>query len=347
MNTVFYPPHLGFKAGGQNATPSPTWCYFIDASCDDASKGDLEACLFEARHWAKRAYERLTSQTDTDFARVFQILFKAPITDTSRYPMSPLWEYAHRHQHPKDLWTTAAEHVLGVLHNFAHCWRRTYNRQAADVRIYATDLAHTRWVACGPFCVDPVNGVYAEGLLHELLVPNTAATSCGGHVFPVEGENQRRSVMDISPDLWKPATGSTGFLTLRGLHDPWKLAEDLIPCTLFHEFMHVYLLDDFIEDERGCTASWGYCMRRKRSEAPVCAESLAMLGLWVALADMRPANRLSGGFSLPRGWREAPGTLYDGDGRATAEDDTTCLPEEEGVLSAIRGEVMFYEDLTS
>lgn len=92
MKTVFYPPHPGIKARNPNTAASRTWLYWIDPSCDDISKGDFEACLFEAQHWAKRAYERLTSETDTDFARVFHILFKVPITDNFRYPMSELWQ---------------------------------------------------------------------------------------------------------------------------------------------------------------------------------------------------------------------------------------------------------------
>jgi hypothetical protein len=385
MKTVFYPPHLGIKAREPNATASPTWLYWIDPSCDEVSKGDFEACLFEARYWAKRAYERLTSETDTDFARIFHILFKVPITDDFRYPMSHLWQSVHG-RHPQTQWRTSAEQVLGVLHNFAHCWRRTHDRQEADVRLYATDLAHSRWLPYGPDgAIDPVNHLVSTETPAEMAEDNTATAVCDGKWLPVEGENPRRTTIEMSPSLWiplerTPPEKAPGFLTLRGMdpsvllgghdangvegadrvddgvdkqvHAPrlltsWKLAEDLIPCLLFHEFMHIYLLTDFANSDDGRTSGWRLCMLRERGEAPVCAESLAMLGLWAALADMRPADKPSGGFSLHRWWRETPGMPYDVDGRAIADDKTIYEPSLEYVLSAVRGEVIFYEDLTS
>lgn len=261
-----------------------------------------------------------------------------------------------------------------MLHNFAHCWKRTYNRQEAEVRIYATDLAYSRWLPHGPDeAFDPVNVLTVKNTPAELHEPKRAGTVCNGMWLRAEGENPRRVVMDFSPDLWLP-DAAPGLLTLRGMdpsvllgghgagdgvdwlndraHAPrcltrWRLNQDLIPAALFHEFMHVYLLNDFAESGQSTTGGWEYCMLQKRGEAPICAEPLAMLSLWAALADMRPAGKPSGGFSLHRGWHEVPGAPYDVDGRATADDKTTYEPNLVDVLSAVQGELVFYEDLTS
>ncbi|KAK3300752.1 uncharacterized protein B0H64DRAFT_314110 [Chaetomium fimeti] len=347
METVFCPPHFT----DPNNPGSLTWLYWMDPSCDNASNGGVEAHLSEARHWAKRAYERLTSRTDTDFARVFNIIFKVPVADPVRYPTGP-WSQSIRGPQLPDEWRTSAEHVLGVLYHFAHCWERTNERKKADVRIYATDLAQSRWLPIGTTdAFDPVN---------QLVYDETPASLHGD-----DEHDMASAVCDLRPGLWTPATGK--FLTLRGLNPTLLLAQhnpprrpttgsgdpivrnlvvDLMACTIFHEFMHVYLLDDFAEDS-GRSAGWGHCMLQKRGEAAVCAESLAVLGLFAALADMTPGGRPSGGFSLNRQWRGTSGGLYDADGSVEVPDETESDPDEKCVNSAVRGELIFYEDLTS
>ncbi|KAH6854138.1 hypothetical protein B0I37DRAFT_421479 [Chaetomium sp. MPI-CAGE-AT-0009] len=368
METVFYPPHPGLTGGSSTALASPTWLYWIDPSCDEASNGNFEVYVFKARHWAQRAYERLTSKTDTDFARVFSILFKVPLNDTVRYPMSPLWQSLHGRE-PQSQWRTSAENVLGVLYNFAHCWKRTYERKEADVRVYLTNLAETRWVANGPReAIDPVNYLVVPETPAGLLEANTAVTICDARRLPIEGENPRRCVIELDPELWGPAAGEGGFLKLPGVVpslllgedsqgdgvraplDPPRrvsaVAEDLIEIVLFHEFMHIYLLHDYA-DKDGTISGWHHCMRHKRGQAPVCAESLAMLGLWAALADMKPPGKPSGGFSLSREWCGTSEDLYDEDGRVYAYAEAKCGRDQEGIMSAIRGELIFYEDLTN
>jgi hypothetical protein len=117
-----------------------------------------------------------------------------------------------------------------------------------------------------------------------------------------------------------------------------------------------YLLDDHPRD--GATLGWAYCMRRKKGEACGCAESLALLGLWAALADMRPSSGNSsgqgvGGFTVDRAWDKIPGERDDLDLEGFSDDEEEDKGKganrkwENGKgNAALRGELKFYRDLT-
>jgi hypothetical protein len=97
----------------------PPKLYWIDQFCDEAAGGNFEKIhVLEARRWAKRTYERLSSDTDTDFARIFNLIFKTPKTDATLYPRPKYWQQTHGNN--IDEWRTSYQHVFHVLYDFAH-----------------------------------------------------------------------------------------------------------------------------------------------------------------------------------------------------------------------------------
>lgn len=313
--------------------------YWIDHSCDQATGGDFEAYILEARHWARRAAERLRSGSDTDFARVFNVVFKTPRTDRVPCSAPSFWQQVNGIQ-PEAEWKPSARHVLDVLRDFAHGWARTPDRRAADVRLYAGAAGLARWrrtrVGHGrsarSFYYDPVNHVRLTGDWDN-LVAGQAFTSWMVRELGLDDddnplpppprrgqENPLRVTIDVCPGAWEPSAAGHGPASLArlsassllaGTHKVGRLAESLIPRLLFHEFMHCrhYLLDDHRRDRE--TSGWKYCMRRKKGEAATCAESMAMLGLWAGLADLRPRGQPRGGFTLDRKWDKIPGGWDD------------------------------------
>jgi hypothetical protein len=84
--------------------------------------------------WARKAYRRLHSDTDTDFARVFNVLMMCHRDDPELVSTSPSWMMFN--DAPE--YMTAREHVEWVLKDFGYNWESTTNRERADVRIYGT-----------------------------------------------------------------------------------------------------------------------------------------------------------------------------------------------------------------
>ncbi|KAK4150665.1 hypothetical protein C8A00DRAFT_36724 [Chaetomidium leptoderma] len=353
-----------------NTALQPAKRYWIDVSCDEAAGGDFEQYIHEARHWARRAFERLSSASDTDFARVFNVLFKTPKTDTTPCSKPSFWQQVNGIQ-PEDQWQPSIEHA------------RTDNREAADVRIYSSPAGLSRWKMMTPHddtLYDPINHIHLTGDWTNL----TSSQAFISWVLPQQhpnnnipgSENPHRSTIDICPSAWHPSgsSGSGGGILSLSQIDPALFTTTnitdlespttgtLLPRLLFHEFMHTraYLLDDHPHDGGG-TSGWGYCMRREKGEAAGCAESLALLGLWAALADLRPGpagGTTTGGFTVDRGWDLIPGGWEDLDLGGFSDDEEGEGEEEDeegkkwdadwcGGNSAVRGELRFYGDLTN
>jgi hypothetical protein len=260
--------------------------YWIDRSCDEAAGGNFDAYIFEAQHWANRAYERLRSPSDTDFARVFNVIFKTPKTDTMPCSKPSFWQQVNG-IHPENEWKPSAHHVLAALHDFAHNWSRTPHREKADVRLYS-NRGLARWQPTpNGSRYDPINHIHLTGDWANLTTGEAFTSYLLPQHSPNPNENPRRVTIDICPSAWRKTAGSP--LSLTHLNpttmttDPnltiADLSPTLLPRLLLHEFMHsrAYLLDDHPSD--GETSGWEYCMRRKKGEAAGCAESVAMLGL--------------------------------------------------------------------
>ncbi|KAK4144878.1 uncharacterized protein C8A04DRAFT_27376 [Dichotomopilus funicola] len=250
---------------------SPVNLYFIDPSCDEEAGGDFEALyLLEARRWARRAFERLRSDTDEDFARVFNVIFKTPKNGTRRYPMSKRWRkwfgsYDKRSEN-------SVNHVLRVFHDSAYNWARTDKREKADVRIYAGARGLRRWMPL------PKGRMYdsENGIVTDDEVSRSCYGWCASRPYQApeyKDEKEHRSVIDICPPSWKPsATLSTHSIVLSAFDtallqcnnqgtinqainplNVHKLSFNLVPMTILHEFLHAhpYLLDDSYSPENG------------------------------------------------------------------------------------------------
>lgn len=108
------------------------------------------------------------------------------------------------------------------------------------------------------------------------------------------------------------------------------ISADLGHSRILHEVMHCppYYLDDIpLQFPNGTseTSSWEAVMSCKKGDAHRNAESIALLGLWAALADTLPQGRSSGGFTVDRAWDVIPGAWED----AKNDFDDDELDEEE------------------
>ncbi|POS72254.1 hypothetical protein DHEL01_v209355 [Diaporthe helianthi] len=304
--------------------------YFIDATCDtNARNATQDNRLFEffvqnAQHWARRAVERLRDDDDRDFARVFNVIFKTRKNDRTLLPRSRRWQSRLGYQNDRDRETTY-EHVVNMLSDFGNNWRRTDSREEASLRFFSDN--RRRWLNVSPDPESQQDRRY-DPVNHVWFMGNVTALDHG------------------------QAVGSDG-----------------IPGSeqILHEVMHClpYYLDDIalpFADGTSETSSWEAVMNCKKGDAHRNAESIALLGLWAALADTIPQGRTSGGFTLDRAWDVIPGAWEDA---KNDFDDDELDVEERGVVSpwtqkwtlhlpyagirinrALRGDVRGYLDLT-
>lgn len=197
--------------------------YFIDATCDtNAWNATRDVRSFDffvqtAQRWARRAVERLQDNNDTDFARVFNVIFKARKNDRTPLPRPHRWQSRMGYQSDRD-WATTFEHVVNVLSDFGNNWRRTDNREEASLRFFSDN--RRRWLNGGPDPAsqqdrryDPVNHVWFMGNVAALEYGQAVGSDGipGSEQFPhfhpdarqhARRENPKRYVIDISNNAW-------------------------------------------------------------------------------------------------------------------------------------------------
>lgn len=197
--------------------------YFVDGTCDtnarNATRGNRSFDFFvqAAQRWARRAEERLRDNNDTDFARVFNVIFKARKNDRTPLPRPHRWQNRFGYQNDRD-WVTTFDHVVNVLFDFGNNWRRTYNREEATLRFFSDN--RRRWLDGGPDPVsqqerryDPINHVWYMGDVAALDYGQAVGSDGipGSGQFPhfhpnarqhTRRENPRRYVIDISNNAW-------------------------------------------------------------------------------------------------------------------------------------------------
>ncbi|KAJ0119741.1 hypothetical protein J7T55_013945 [Diaporthe amygdali] len=311
--------------------------YFIDATCDirtrNATRSNrcFDFFVRTAQHWARRAVERLQDNSDTDFARVFNVIFKTQKDDSTPLPRSRRWQDRFRFQEERD-WIATIDHVTTVLSDFGNNWQRTDNRQEANLRFFSDN--RKRWLDGGqdPMsqqdrCYDPVNHVWYTGNVDALNHGQAVGFDGipGSQQFPdfdpdteqhARQENPRRYVIDISNNAWNNICDWDLVLGSRGANFNDVTINDIISGSMariiIHEVMHCfpYYLDDVslqFSDGAYETSSWEAVMNCKKGDAHRNAESIALLGLWAALADTIPRGSTNGGFTLDRGWDSGHG----------------------------------------
>ncbi|KAK3373000.1 hypothetical protein B0T24DRAFT_649126 [Lasiosphaeria ovina] len=360
--------------------------YWIDASCDQAAGGNFNKYIDEARHWAGRAAAKMRRPSDTDFARVFNVLFKTPVSDNVPFPPPMLFQRMNDFV-PENHWKSLPAQVHRVLSDFANNWQRTTQRREADVRIYSDFGKRWRQLPSGEH-IDPINHVLnlcsdeedenGDSEWSELWAGDAFVSHELPGGLPIPGEKHKRVVIDICRSAWTRQAQLTPGRPLRSLQELVsvfgpnvekmnidRIGQTLIPRLIFHEMMHsvCYGLNDHDTDGMG-TAGWQYCMKLKKGAGATGAESLAYFGLWAALADARPAGQPRGGFTMHRSWDKIPGDVdlvpeeeWDSDDYDEEEKDEAAATAAKKVDAgkwnskhkdngAVRGEIKFYTDIT-
>lgn len=279
--------------------------YYLDASVGNIH--GFEALFMRAQSFAASALERLTDHPlDPDFARVFEHIFKTPVTDLE--PMRRSADFRPTNgqgfdQEPRPV----LAHVCRELYSFANDWSRTLNRTRADVCIHFDgSVRYVRHPGYPRGLFDPVNHMFASRSIEEMewLWHNTLAFVSYCHPldpnFNPLWEHPQRNVIDFThvavsiQATWEKLTGAS----LGGLQ-VGAVATSSLEIILIHEMMHceVYGLQDFWSDSgpSGGTGGWDVIMSVTKEQSYVCAESIAMLCLAAALADLQPMH-------LPRGY---------------------------------------------
>ncbi|KAK3355450.1 hypothetical protein B0H65DRAFT_554889 [Neurospora tetraspora] len=330
-------------------SPRKLKTYYIDPSCDARFDNQFESFVREAMDYARRAVDRLTSDSDTDFARVYETLFKMPKSDTQRFNWGN--NFRLMNPHSASVRMTAYEHVVGVLRDFATNWRKTHNHWEADVRFHcdAETRFHFLYLRSSDSftSLDPPNFVFNTGSF-PTNVTRQAFTSyklstegANGEVRDLFGltgirgdsnvQNPARVVIDLCQETWEAFSDSTranndsasDLLEYRGKVD--DVSKWSIPRIIFHEMMHCRYYGLDMDDTYAialcsatCTSGWESCMNIPRGPSCVDAERYALLGFMARLADLRPEGEERGGYTLSR--------------------------TDEG--ERVKGVVRFYEDVT-
>ncbi|CCC07866.1 hypothetical protein SMACR_01431 [Sordaria macrospora] len=287
--------------------------YYIDPSCNIKFDNEFESLVKEAMDYAQRAVNRLTLDSDTDFARVYETLFRVPKTNTQKFNWGK--NFRTMNPHSAAVRMTTYKHVVGVLRDLATNWRKTHNRWEADV-----------WFQCDAFTPHVLSAEGKNGVIRNLW----GLDGIKGHF---EVYNPDRVVIDLCKSTWeafgklpdsiRAAKNRLCLAHLKPLN-PGEEAKDeaalgpvkefkvddivqwSILGIIFREMMHCryYCLHDanasgpiytYLGWEAGCMDSTTLPPSYVHN-----AEIYAMLGVLARLADMRPAGEEAGGYTLSR-----------------------------------------------
>ncbi|KAH7634520.1 hypothetical protein B0T09DRAFT_254488, partial [Sordaria sp. MPI-SDFR-AT-0083] len=193
--------------------------YYIDPSCNIKFDNEFESLVKEAMDYAQRAVNRLTLDSDTDFARVYETLFRVPKTNTQKFNWGK--NFRTMNPHSAAVRMTTYKHVVGVLRDLATNWRKTHNRWEADV-----------WFQCDAGArfnlVHPSSSLKFTHLDHKNFVFNTLpfAEDFKGqaftpHVLSAEGKN------GVIRNLW----GLDGIKGHFEVYNPDRVVIDLCKST--------------------------------------------------------------------------------------------------------------------
>lgn len=252
-----------------------------------------------AQSFAASALERLTNHPlDPEFARFFELIFKTSVTDVEPMRRSATFRPINGQGHDYELRPVLA-HVCRELYSFANDWIRTRNRTLAEVRIHFDGADRCVQFPGGAF--DPVNYVVDFGSMEDI-----ASTWHDAYAYVLRKrpehpklnpwwEHSQRNVIDFAPlavstqATWENRAGAS--LSGRSVE---VVAAGLLEAILIHEMMHceAYGLQDCYYC--GGTGGWDVIMSATKEQSYVCAESIAMLCLAAALADLQPIHLPSG-----------------------------------------------------
>ncbi|KAF8849827.1 hypothetical protein BDZ45DRAFT_809674 [Acephala macrosclerotiorum] len=301
---------LGLACAAVPATATLT--YWIDPGCLEITDSQAwDTIMAETFRMAKRASERVYSDTDTDFAAVFKRIFGVDKTDLTTF--KNIYATEHDKEDPQPL--TAKNFVGGMLDSISHDWTSVTggseeDRLASNVRIYCDQDA--RWK---PFpkhadaVYDPNNLMLYDASKSPRCVLSTATFakvySKRMKITPKRAQhNPHRNTITICDKLFSDAPDGAflGFFNLDPSDDLSQLPyieafRFSIPAIILHEFTHVW---PYRTSDAGY--GWDESVHLVNNEERVNnADSFMYLGLWALLADYIPQGGTPGsGFTLPR-----------------------------------------------
>lgn len=282
--------------------------YYLDASVGNPH--GFEALFMRAQSFAASALERLTDHPlDPDFARVFEHIFKTPVTDVEPMRRSAKFRPTNGQGGDYEMRPVLA-HICRELYSFANDWSRTLNRTQAEVRIHFDGADRCVQYLGGIF--DPVNYMFNSESMED-----AASTWRDAHAYVLNNrpehptlnpwwEHSQRNVIDFThAAVSVQATWEKWARASLGGRCVDVVTTGLLETILIHEMMHceAYGLQDF-RCGSGGTGGWDVIMSVTKQESYVCAESIAMLCLAAALADLQPTHLPSGyGYTIRRDGR--------------------------------------------
>lgn len=234
--------------------------YFIDASCDinarNATRGNKSFDFFvrAAQAWARRAVERLQDNSDTDFARVFNVVFKTPKTNRTPLPRPHRWQTRFGYQDDRH-WIPTIDQVIKVLSDFGNNWLRTNDRHQANLRFFSDN--RRRWLDGGrdpesqqDRCYDPVNHVWYMGNVAALSYGQAVGFDGipGSEQFPhfhpnarqdARRETPKRYVIDISNKAWEEFRDWDDVLGSRGANVNNVTINDIISGSMTRLYVRI------------------------------------------------------------------------------------------------------------
>ncbi|KAK3386873.1 hypothetical protein B0H63DRAFT_141750 [Podospora didyma] len=306
------------------ALPKITKYYWIQEACDAAINTEFDAHVREARRWAARAVQRMRSGVhDPDFARVFNVIFRTPVTDDQLFPIPQGLELINGGMPSGEQPKTAARHVYDALLDFCENWERTDERERADVRFYGDGGARWRQVNANvnnsgrELWYDLENKMYLYGNNPAAQAAAYGAVTATSRDF-IDGQSTRRITIDVTPRVEFNIDGERSHReTLDSIASKEHLEGEtvetlgayLISRLVFHHFMLWYGLDENEDiDPTHLRDGWDHCMALPKGKSCVDAECVAYLGLWAGLADCLPLDRVTGGYTMDRAWDAIQGT---------------------------------------
>ncbi|KAK4223201.1 hypothetical protein QBC38DRAFT_517386 [Podospora fimiseda] len=311
------------------APPGP-YKYWFNATClakDKRFQDYFDEMTFRAGSVSKK----LKDPTDTDFHRVFHIIFKTKVDDEDNF--FEMTEEADAWAGHDTVPMTGKDMVTEAMDALSVTWQYTSAREEANLRVYCDDLyvgagSRYRPTISGQKLYDTVNDFYFElgedaGGQHDCEAedPSLAIT---GEV--VNGRRQNSNVdwfvvMDLCQEMWINLMKVDERYGLRAPRSVKEMDQDrggnghlhgmavvhaarqwpLL--TLFHEWLHVppFLGEDYPEPLTGETSGWEHVMGLTAKEAFHSPEAYTFLALWAALADL-PAMEGRGGYTISRDW---------------------------------------------
>ncbi|KAK0665572.1 hypothetical protein QBC41DRAFT_379227 [Cercophora samala] len=311
---------LACFASAQPAPPPAGWRYWIDPDCV-THDADFESYPLEVFYLARSAYKRLKDPADTDFKRIFWVLFKTKFDDATLYDYPTDYTAVYG---PKK--GTAYDIALDALNHLATQWSNTTNRAEATVRIHCDNQERFQsynglnndvvWDTLDQRTIYSPGGIPACQRINGLVAQVTRGA-------PHEFGDKPWCTMDFCNAIWTTLEKLDGIinngqspayrprrldkvqhLTAKQENVDFRVVSmqgigyAIYPAyVLMHEMFHTppyFMMDYFDVMPNSATGGWEYALRLTTAQALTCAETY---------------EYPHGGFTFDRRWEQQPDDL--------------------------------------